>query len=353
VTRPALALAVLLLADAPLSRAQTPAPAAPAARAELDDLRQALDAAVARAARPRPVHLRHASGHAYRLKGYGAIVVLAPRALPQRVAVRKVVPARPAVPAGVAPFVIEIPELTIDVTVPDLGDLQRQMEAQMAAQAAALREMEIALPRWTGEGEEELKWRVRLVEEQAEAFRREAERARRQMEREVWSLVPPPVPAPNARPAPPAPPAPVAPVSAVAPPAAPAASAAPAPAAPRAPAVSDLVDLPAPAEPPPPPWRFWFDVTDGEAAAEGDPEEFVASVRDAIAAGLAGYQRPLTSLGPDEVVTVAVDLVPDRMLRKAPARTLLVRARARDLRDRQAGRLTAAALRQRLEFEEN
>ena len=51
-------------------------------------------------------------------------------------------------------------------------------------------------------------------------------------------------------------------------------------------------------------------------------------------------------------MTVAVDFVPDRLFRKPPARTLLVRVRARDLEDRQAGRLTAAELRQRLEFAE-
>ena len=112
--------------------------------------------------------------------------------------VRRVKPVPPrrraATENGDPRIVIEIPDGTFDVAIPDLGDLQREMEAQMAMQAAALREMESTQPLWARGHEEELRKHLRLVEQQAEAFRLEAERARRQMEREVWTRLAPPVP---------------------------------------------------------------------------------------------------------------------------------------------------------------
>lgn len=332
--RPLFAVTLLVAAAAPLP-AQTPAAAAPAA--DLEGLRTALESALARAGRPALFHPAQASSHVYRLKGYGAFIVLTPRSfVAPRAVVRKMVRPSPRVrpattPAGDHPVVIEIPEGAFEVALPDLGALQREMESQMAVQAAVLQEMEATRDRWTHGSEEDLQVHLRLVEEQAEAFRVEAERARRQMEKDVWTrLAPPPVPPrPAGVPAPPVPPAPpvaVEPVTAPEPP-----------------------EPPEPFEPPPPPWRFWFETREEEPVA--DPETIVSAVREAVVSGLESYRRPLSSLRPEDVVTVAVDVVPDGLFRKAPARTLLVRARARDLQERRAGRLTAAQLRERLEFE--
>ena len=283
---------------------------------DLEGLRTALETALARAGRPALFHPSPAASHVYRLKGYGAFIVLTPRssAAPRSV-VRRVRPAplgRPsAKPAIDRPVVIEIPEGTFEVALPDLRELQREMESQMAVQAAVLREMEATRDMWTRGSEEDLQGHLRLVEEQAEAFRVEAERARRQMEKEVWTrLAPPPVPA---APEPPEPPEPL--------------------------------------EPPPPPWRFWFETRGEEPVA--DPETIVSTVREAVVSGLESYRRPLSSLRPEDVVTVAVDVVPDGLFRKTPARTILVRVRWRDLQERRAGRLTAAQLRERLEFEDD
>jgi hypothetical protein len=233
--------------------------------------------------------------------------------------------------------VITVPEGTFDVGI-DLGDLEREMEVQMAAQAAALRDMESAQREWTRARVEEMRQHLRLVEDQAEAFRLEAERARRKAEREVRTrLTPPPTPG--------APPVPVAP---------------PVPAVPEAPVVD--LEVPPPPEPPdaPPPWRFWFDVTDQSDAPGGpdgmdmpDADALVTSVRERLVAGLDAYRRPLASLRPDEFVTVAVDLVPDLFLRARPTRTLLVRVRAGDLQEHRAGRLSGPEFRKRVEFEEN
>jgi hypothetical protein len=347
--RSSFALAALLAA-APSLTAQTPppAPAPSPARAEVDDLRVALETALGRTGRVALLPGARSAGRAYRLKGYGAVIVLAPRALPVRhKVVRRTGPLAPrvvAVPSPAVPrMVITVPEGTFDVELPDLGDLEQQMEAQMAAQAAALREMEAAQEDWSRAHENEVRARLRAVEEQAEAFRREAERARRRAEREVRTRLVPPVP-------PAAPPAPTAPPAAAARPAEPA----PEPAPVIAPEPPEPPEAPEALEGPPPPWRFWFDFsTETETPDPADADAQVAAVRETLAASLASYRGPLASLAPDDFVTVALDFVPDRLLRTPPSRTLLVRVRARDLQARQAGRLTAAELRKRIEFEEN
>jgi hypothetical protein len=327
-------------------------PAAPA-RVELEDLRTALESAIGGPGRIRlAAGARHA-GRVYRLKGYGAVIVLAPRVFPaRRLVVRRGGPAGgPAVAGSPGPrVVITVPEGTFDVGMIDLRDLEQEMEVQMAAQAAVLREMESAQREWTRAREEEMREHLRLVEQQAEAFRLEAERARRRAERELRTRLAPP-----AAPAPAAPTAPVAPVAPAAP---------PVPLAPPAEvAFSDQPffppELPLPPEPPdaPPPWRLWFDVTDAsdlpDSADAADADALVTSVRERLVAGLDAYRRPLASLRPEEFVAIAVDLVPDVLLRARPTRTLLVRVRAGDLQERRSGRLSASELRKRIEFEEN
>ena len=358
--RSAFALATLLAAGSPLP-AQTvaPRPVATPARAELEGLRTALESAIGRAGPFRLAAGPRTAGRVYRLKGYGAVIVLAPRALPAR---RFVVRRRGLEAPGAATaegasgsrVVITVPEGTFDLGVIDLSDLEHEMEVQMAVQAAALREMESAQREWTHAREEEMREHLRLVEQQAEAFRLEAERARRRAEREVRTRLTPPVP--SAPPASAALPAPIAPVAPIAPPAPPAPPVAVAP-------VSDerqwAPEIPLPPEPPdaPPPWRFWFDVTDSsdvpDAADTPDADALVTSLRERLVSGLEGYRRPLASLRPDDFVTVAVDLVPDVLVRARPTRTLLVRVRAGDLQDRSTGRLSAPEFRKRVEFEEN
>jgi hypothetical protein len=356
--RSAFALAILLAGGSPLP-AQTVAarPAAPSPRAELDDLRTSLETAIGRPGRIRLAAGPRAAGRVFRLKGYGAVIVLAPRALPAR---PFVVRRGSGAPGGFAPpntsgprVVITMPEGTFDLGI-DLGDLEREMEVQMAAQAAALREMEAAQSEWTHAHDEEIREHLRLVEQQAEAFRLEAERARRKAEREVRTRLAPPAPAAVVAPEPVAPVAPVLPAAPPVPPLPP-----PAPVAPQSDDSFFTADVPLPPEPPdaPPPWRFWFDLTDDpdrpDATDAADADAVVTSVRERVVAGLEAYRRPLASLRPEDFVTVAVDLVPDVLLRARPARTLLVRVRAGDLQERRTGRLSAADFRKRVEFEEN
>jgi hypothetical protein len=119
----------------------------------------------------------------------------------------------------------------------------------------------------------------------------------------------------------------------------------------------DLLEPPEAPEPPLPPWHFWFESgNEGFArdlAPAPDPEQGIQAVREAITAGLESYRGRVPALGSDEFVAVAVEFVPDGLLTARPARTLVVRVRARDLRDRQAGRLSAPDFRARLEFEES
>jgi hypothetical protein len=357
--RSTLALAMLLAAGSVSAQPVSPSPAAAPGRAELEGLRTALESAIDRAGRIRLAAGARTAGRVYRLKGYGAVIVLAPRALPAaRFVMRRRGPEAPgaATAAGSAGprVVITMPQGTFDVGMIDLGELEREMEVQMAAQAAALRDMESAQREWSRAREEEVRQHLRLVEQQAEAFRLEAERARRKAEREVRTrLAPPPPAAPGAAAAPSAPAAPAAPIAPPAP---------PAPAVAVSPVSGELPwapEIPLPPELPeaPPPWRFWFDVTDGsdlpEAADTPDAEALVMALRERLVAGLDAYRRPLTFLRPDDFVTVALDLVPDLLPRARPTRTLLLRVRAGDLQDRRTGRLTAAELRKRVEFEEN
>src|SRR5258707_5193201 len=149
------AFAFVVLLAGPSLPAQTPDPSRPAspARAELEDLRTALETAIGRPSRMGFAPGAPAAGRVYRLKGYGAVIVLAPRALPAH---RFVVhgnrpgapPARPPAGAPGSRVVVTVPEGTFDVGI-DRGGLEREMEVQMSAQAAALAAIGSAQLDWT------------------------------------------------------------------------------------------------------------------------------------------------------------------------------------------------------------
>jgi hypothetical protein len=265
-------------------------------REELEGIQAAVEAAVIRVSRPAGLMFGRPS-RAYHLKGYGAVVVLAPRALPR---------ARRPAEAG-----------------PDARAF-----ADLVARLEHMPHPRLAVPPPD----------IESLQEEAEAFRREAERAMEKAERDVLIRLrvtedgrtfafsaPTGVPEPPEPPDPPEAPDPgVPPTQTV-------------PAVPPAPPIAFL---------PPPP--FWF----GEAdAAAAPPDRVLADVRRAIVAGLGAYRGGLALIAPDEFVVVAVDFVP-RMMDRAPARTVVARARKRDLVDHRAGRLSADALHARVEFDE-
>jgi hypothetical protein len=104
--------------------------------------------------------------------------------------------------------------------------------------------------------------------------------------------------------------------------------------------------------PPPPPWKFWFE--SGATHDDRTPEAVIADVRRALVDALSRNTGHVPGLLPEESVTVAVDFEPAGLFvtRSAPARTLIVRARVRDLEARARGAITVEELRRRLEVSE-
>jgi hypothetical protein len=102
----------------------------------------------------------------------------------------------------------------------------------------------------------------------------------------------------------------------------------------------------------PPPWKSWFG-TEGPRD-ERAPDKVVADVRAALVQALESQSGRVPGLGADEFVTVAVDFVPGGFFAShaRPAKTLVVRARVRDLEARARGALAPEELRRRVEVVE-
>jgi hypothetical protein len=337
-------------------------------RVEIDGFAAALDAAVRRVSRPSPAHLG-GGARGYRLPGFGALFVLPPRALPagssrslaEREAARSLDDAIRHLEQGMR--TVSSPEIQAQmerslralrqtraelrgtsrdrsagvVVLPPpaviagedaepgqlrLEDLQRELETQIPEQMRALQEA----ARSHGDQEEEIARRmeaqVRELQARMETVRRGVERARAEVERQVErQLVPPAPPEPPSAPAAPAPPE---------------GEAAPGPIPPG------IVV---------PPWQMWFGLEDPDDGRTG--EAVIRDVKAAVTSMLERQGAALHQLRPDESIAVAVDFVPrlaggGRRARK----TLVVRARKRDLDQRRAGRLGADEFRQRIEYAE-
>jgi hypothetical protein len=99
----------------------------------------------------------------------------------------------------------------------------------------------------------------------------------------------------------------------------------------------------------PPPWAFWFEAQPG--GEERSPDRIVEEVRDAVLGALDSEGDAVGGLAPEEYVTVAIDFVPGGFFAsdRRPARTLIVRARQRDLAARARGALGPEELRSRVE----
>lgn len=352
-------------------------------RQELDTVAVALDRAVRQVSRAGSFAVSGQTTRAYALPGVGAVFVLPARALPVRrvqsaadrqaahaladaranlerslrvartperrahverslEAVRQaqaelqrrsrpVTPALPATPS--APVTPPVPpsaafapaalpgraEGEMLIQLPPLHELAAEVEAQLAAQANMLRELERESRRAGLSLAEQYQAEVRALHAQADAFRREAERAREEAERavrdqlgaaavEVAGIPPQAAAAPRAIPPPP----PAAPVLAA------------------------------------PPWNFWFEYEEG--AEPEDAENVVGSVRDAVVRVLEAQGARLTRVAPADSVVVAVDFVA-RGAGVAP-RTLVLRVRKKDLDERKAGRLGAEEFQRRVEVTE-
>jgi hypothetical protein len=115
--------------------------------------------------------------------------------------------------------------------------------------------------------------------------------------------------------------------------------------------VDETAPLPAggPTAPPPPPWRFWFETE--RPKEERTPERVVEDVREAVIEVLESRGAGVVGLEADEFVTVAVDFVPGDFFaaHPRPTRTLIVRARQKDLAARGRGAMAPEELRAKVE----
>jgi len=283
--------------------------AKPVVREGLEALEAQLDRAVDRVSLPHAARLlgRAESARAYRLPGYGIVLVLTPRALPgesgrvyflQRGSPPKARKYRVETPPPGAPAAVVV----------DVGD---------------------------DEGVETFERQVLVLQHETEATRRAAEE---EMERIVHDV--------RIRIAPPTPPAPATPTAPPAP-APPAAPEAPQPGEP-----GPVAWTPAPPLPAPPPWKFWFEP--GTPSETRAPEAVIADVRASLIETLTAPTVAVAGLPGDERVSVAVDFVRGGLFaaNARPGRTLVVSVRARDVAARARGSITAEELRRRVEVSE-
>jgi hypothetical protein len=197
-----------------------------------------------------------------------------------------------------------------------MGEFAAEVQAELAAQARALREVQAELTGGDANRRLRQQWEadVRALNAQTDAFRREADWAREEAERALRTRLGVPWPDPPDAPAPPA--------------------------APDAPAE--------PAVPAAPPWSLWFESDEG--LETGDADTAVGGVRDAVL-GVLETEGRLARLGPDDSIIVAVDFLP-RPGSAAPTRTLVLRASVKDIEQRRAGRLAAEEFRRRVQASE-
>jgi hypothetical protein len=327
--------------------AQSPDP-----RGDLEAVAQALDTAVSKVSHPLGWAFAPGgeSALSYRVAGFGAIFVVAPRALSERSA------GPPAEGGAVLPRVMRVVEQTLQSAESVetrqrlqrvLDGLQRQQQ-ELASHAAAEENGRAAIQKLTQERMArralaaaqglpvDRRQRVeeaaaaeaalRSFEADAAAFQREAEAARQaadealsEVAREMKQRL----------------------------------------AGPGAASASAPDSLAGPAEPPagsalfvPPPWRSW-----GAAAPpreERPAETVVAEVREAVTRVLEAHGGTLHVLSPQEIVLVTVDFVPQggMLVHVRPQRTLVVRVRKQELEQRAAGSLDAGALRSRIDYTE-
>jgi hypothetical protein len=300
---------------APAARPAVPSPPAPprpparprASRDGIEALEDRLDDAADRVSAPQllPALGRASGARGYRLPGYGVVVVLAPRLVPGADVLKVVRPhhrvrAELRRPGDVV--IVEAPE-AIDAIERQVVLLQH--ESEQARRAAEETQERIV---------ETVRWRLLSPEEVGPTH--------------VSVEVAPASPAAAAPPDAPEPPAAV-----------------PAPPPPPAPAEAPLAPLP-------PPWKYWFNVEGPHETRT--PDALVADVRRALVDALATHPGRLAGLGPEESVTVAVDFeTADTLVRiSRPVRTLVVRARVRDMEARAAGAIAPDEMRRRLEVVE-
>jgi hypothetical protein len=320
--------------------------AGPAAPPDLAALEHALDAAVRKVSRARFAHVlgMGETCRSYRVPGYGAFVVLAPRILPTA-RIGLMAPWAPVGQAALLERAIRSLEEAMKTASPELRALMEKRVRELRVIQARL------APRPLGRARpapgalqpdplQEMESQFRVLEAEAERQRRDMERMFDEIERQLregGQHAPFPVgDEPHAS-------LPL--------PAAPQARHPLATPSPQAPAASEAsaTEQPAVAESPPsPPWVSWFETEGLETAT---PDAVVSEVRGAVLQALAERGAAVRGLASDEHLVVAVDFFSRGVFasNERPLRTLVVKARFKDLEARHAGSLSAAELGERIE----
>jgi hypothetical protein len=302
-THLALVGALLTLAQPAVAQERTKSSIV-AAREELEAIEARLASAVDRVSLPHAARLlgRAESVRAYRLPGYGVVLVLTPRMLP----------------GGEGQvYVLR-------------GGPPKHRRVRVESRRRAGSE-----PSWTVDDEqiETFERQVLVLQHETEAARQAAEEEMERIVEDVRVRVAPPSQvrvevrtAPEAQ----APPAPPHAPDAVVPPSPPE----------------------APAPPAPPPWKTWFETRAPED--KRTPEVVVADVRGAVIDALVAQGGRRVGLAGDERITVAVDFVPGGLFaaQARPGKTLVVSARVRDVDARTRGAITPEEFRRRVEVTE-
>jgi len=299
-------MALLALLPATLVAAEDVDP-----RGDVETMEALLDRVVRRVSQPSaaPFFGATEASRAYRLPGYGVVFVVPPRSLP------------PSERMG-ADRLQWGPEEADRSTGSPQGSPSDHAPDPAASKTASTPRG--ARPQTARERE------LQAIEAKVNALSREAERQRAEAERELaaaWQQVQLRLSASDPQPGTASPPQ------------------APIPALPMPPGGS--------LEPPPaPPWRFWQ-----ESEENDDPRsaaEVVGDVKAAVSQAVEAAGGRLRSVRPEEFVVVAIDFVPQWDFGDAARadRTLVVRARKKDLLDRETGKLSSEDLRKRIEYVE-
>jgi hypothetical protein len=285
-------------------------------RADLGTMEALLDRVVRRVSLPSAAPFFGAieASRAYRIPGYGVVFVVPPRSLP---AVRGL---------GLHP-VPEEPQAVSDKPGPPAPDASEELR-QAFAREEALRRSLAAERQQESRARTARERELKALEAKVEALSQEAERQRAEAERALDAAMQ------QVR------------IRLMAPrpggPATPAAETA----QPDVPPNDDTALL----FPPAPPWRFWAEGPDDPRK----PDQVVSDVRAVVVQALEAAGGRLRSVRPDEAIVVAVDFVPQWDFGDSVRadRTLVVRARKKDLVDHDAGKLSTEDLRKRVEIAE-
>jgi hypothetical protein len=281
-----------------------PASAAPQAaeqdpRPDLRAFEAALDRAVSQVSRVSmsPFLPGPESCHGYHLPGYGAVFVLPPRALPRN---RRLLTARGRFGATALRAPI--------VAAPETTDLQPVDASSPPDKAARDAPRDTSPARGRASEKDPLESELRKVEQQVEAFQRDAEAANRLAEEQLEEI------ARELR------------------------------------RRMEIAASPEAQAVPAPPWRFWFETTEPEDPRT--PNRVLNDVRAAVAEALQSAGPRLRVVRPEEFLVVAVDFVAGGGFvdPSGPQQTLVVRVKKKDLDDRAAGRMGSEELQKRIEY---